>query len=162
MKKNILIVTFTIIFLCFAVVMIYLNYYYNRGINFMCSGDYIARRSFSDGLRMELNVKITAILDDKGKGVLLQQGQLFNGGNRYIIDREIHMSHNKLVDNGFHAVQIQNMTKRKSDNVPAFEGSRFPILGETEHTMYVNITSINGKAYLFNELSSPYFLCDKY
>lgn len=162
MKKNILILIVAMVFLFFVAAILCLNHYYNRDVNFMCRGEYVARRTYTDGLRMELNVKMIAVLDDKGKGVLLQQGELFNGDNTYIIDREIHINHNKLVDNSFHAVKIQNMAKRKSDNVPAFEASQFPILGEKHHTMYVNITLINGKAYLFNELSNPYFICDKY
>lgn len=159
MKKKLLIAI--IIMLGIAAAIIYFNYYHNRSIGFMCSGNYTARKLNDDGAIMELNVKMTTILSDDGNGVLIQQGEMLHGKDIYIIDREIRMFYNKLVDNGYHAVQIKKMVKRKADNTPSVLSRSFPILGEMQNTMYVNITSINGQVYLFNELESPYFLCDK-
>lgn len=160
MKKRILIATIIISGIVAAMTAC-LNHYYNRSIGFMCSGDYTSRKSNDNGIITELNVKMMVILNDDGNGVLLQQGEVLNGKDTYIIDREITLTYNELAGRGFHAEQIKHMIRRKADNTPRSVAINFPILGEIQNTMYVNITSVNRQAYLFNELSVPYFLCNK-
>lgn len=157
MKKTLLMAA--VLLAGFAATGTYHAYYQKRGVELGCSGELTSRRLADDGKTVELKIKITTFIKDNGQAVLLQQGELSAGKDIYVVDREIKFTYDKLDEKGVHTTKLEKMDKRKNDNTPPSLSKEFPILGDMSNMGYVHITSINGQAYLFHELSMPYFLC---
>ncbi|WP_421105890.1 hypothetical protein [Serratia marcescens] len=160
MKKNLFI--FSCLVIGFAATATYHIYYHKPVIELRCSGEYTARKMTEDGRNSELKIKITTFIKKNGYGISVLQGELSADDKTYIVDREINISYKKLDKKDVHAVTRLKTNKRNDDSLPTSLSKRFAILGEVSNISYVSITSINGQAYLFNELSMPYFLCDKF
>lgn len=148
-KKNLtaLLITLILCSLCY--------YHYHKNRPFRCDAQLVSHIE-QNGVLIDISLNASMVFFFKDKGIVSFKGSVTQDGKNYHVSRSFLLTTTPLELNGFNKTIVTSEEIRGLDNLPAGLWNKYIL---TSSEIYTQKTAVNKNGFVFQDLSSPYFVC---